>query len=172
MLEIHPFPPFIPKDAKYLLLGSFPGRLTTRNDEWYYGTQKGQFWKIIRIVYKRALITRKEKEDLLGKLGIALTDTIYSCERVDSNNSDSNLKIKEYNIKIVQEILKKNKIIKIYFSSRFVESVFRRHFKEIIKDYPDIELVTLPSSSPRYAKMSLIEKIKIWKSLLPSITRV
>jgi hypoxanthine-DNA glycosylase len=170
MIETHPFIPFIPKKAKYLLLGSFPGRIKTRVGEWYYETERGQFWKIMREVYKRDLKTVKEKVSLMTELKMALSDTICRVERTQNNNSDNNLKVLEYNTKIVEKIIKENDIKRIYFSSRFVESIFKTKFKDLINKYPGLELVTLPSSSPRYAKMSLKEKTEIFKKLLPKLS--
>ncbi len=168
MTETHPFSPFIPQNVRRLLLGSFPGHIDTRAGQWYYETKRGQFWRILKEVYGRNLATREEKEKLLSDLGIGLSDVIYECERIHNNNSDTNLKVITYNTKIVEKILKENNIERIYFSSRFVEKIFKSKFKSVIKNYSGIELITLPSSSPRYAKMSLKEKIGIFRKILPT----
>jgi double-stranded uracil-DNA glycosylase len=169
MIETHPFKPFVPQGAKYLLLGSFPGRLESRAGEWYYETKRGQFWNILQEVYSVKLNTRQEKTALLTKLHIALSDTIYKCERIKGNNSDKNLKVIEYNIQTVLKILSDNNVERIYFSSRNVEKIFKSKFKDILKIFPNIELVTLPSSSPRHAALSLSQKIKVFKKILPGL---
>ncbi len=169
MIETHPFYPFIPSKTKFLLLGSFPGRLTSRFGDWYYETKKGQFWTILRSVYNLKLDSKTEKQLLFNKLHIAITDIIYMCERKSGNNSDANLINISYNTDTISNILKSNRIRKIYFSSRFVERKFVRVFKNFSERYKDIELIILPSSSPRYAKLSLQDKIKIYKKLLPEL---
>jgi hypoxanthine-DNA glycosylase len=169
MIETHPFKPFIPQNARYLLLGSFPGRINTRAGEWYYETERGQFWKIMRAVYGRDLATKDEKIKFMTDLKMALSDTIYKVERTEGNNSDINLKVIEYNAKTVEKILKENKIERVYFSSRFVENIFKTKYKTIADKYSGIGFITLPSSSPRYAKMGLEDKIKTYKSLLPKL---
>jgi hypoxanthine-DNA glycosylase len=169
MFEVHPFKPFIPPNAKYLLLGSFPGRQLSRAGEWYYETERGQFWPILRQLYSLPLSSREEKIKLMNNLRLSLSDTIYKCERVSGNNSDSNLKVIEYNLKIVGKILSSNNIEKIFFSSRFVEKIFKSKFKALIKKYPRIELVTLPSTSPRYASLSISAKLEKFKALMPPL---
>jgi G:T/U-mismatch repair DNA glycosylase len=63
-----------------------------------------------------------------------------------------------------------NKIEKIFFSSRFAEKLFNKEFKNVIKQYPDIKLVTLPSPSPRHAKLFFSDKINKYKELLPVLS--
>ncbi len=164
MIEIHPFLSYVPKNARYLLLGSFPGR---EPGDWFYGTKRSQFWNILESVYDRNLDTKASKEKLFIELKMAISDVIYSAERKNGNNLDNNLINITYNTKIVSEILAKNKIQKIYFSSRFVENIFRKKFKDLIETNTNIQLITLPSPSPRYALMTKEEKIKNYRKLLP-----
>ncbi len=170
MIETHPFGNFVPPKAKYLLLGSFPGRIETRYGDWFYETQRGQFWSIIQEIYGVNLKSKTDKIRLFTRLKIAVGDVIYKCERISGNNADNNLVRCLYNTKAIEKILKKNNIEKIFFSSRFVENKFRRFFKALINQYPKIELVALPSSSPRYAKMTLKDKSKVYTKLLPKMT--
>lgn len=167
MLETHPYGHFTPSKAKYLLLGSFPA-LTS--GDWFYGSKYNQFWKILGAVYKTKLQTKTQKKSLLSNLRIAISDIIYKAERSKNNSLDTNLKNIVYNHKIIEKILARNKIEKIYFTSRFAENKFRKEFKYLVEKYPKIKLITLPSSSPRYAQITLKEKIKRYKKLLPLLT--
>ncbi len=164
MREYHPFNNFIPKNAKYLILGSFVAKKSPEYD-WFYSTKRNQFWPILENIYKKELKTKKQKMNLLTELHISMTDIIKSCERKRNNSSDTNLVGIEYNIEGIEEILSKNNIEKIFFTSRFVEKTYRRVFGEYIDRYSNIELITLPSPSPRYAKMSFKEKVEGYKGL-------
>lgn len=169
MIEKHPFGDFIPKNTQYLILGSFTGKITDSSYDWFYGTKRNQFWPIMQEVYKIPLTNKEEKQNLFKKLGLAITDIILSCERKSNSNLDTNLT----NIVLNEEVAKiprANKIKKIFFSSRFVEKLFKRYFKDLILEYPDIELITLPSPSPRYVAMSRVEKIEKYRQLLPILT--
>lgn len=176
MIETHPFGNFVPLNAKYLILGSFTGRqavkgATTADDayDWFYGTKRNQFWSILEGVYGIELRNKHSKQELFAKLGIAIADIIYQCERKENSNLDANLVNIIYNVKAIAEILESQSIEKILFTSRFVDDRFKKHFKHIINYHSSIYLITLPSPSPRYAQMSKEQKIQRYKELLPKL---
>lgn len=176
MVETHAFGDFVPPNTRYLILGSFTGRQavkgTTVTDDgydWFYGTKRNQFWSILEGVYGIELRNKHSKQELFTKLGIAMADIIYQCERKEGNNLDSNLVNIVYNLEAIAEILENYQIEKILFSSRFVEGRFKKVFKDIINRHQSINLVTLPSPSPRYAQLSKEQKIQRYKELLPKL---
>ncbi len=166
MIEKHPFRNFVPKNANYLLLGSFAGR-NEPGYNWFYSNSRNHFWPIIEKVYNRKLPTIKSRQVLFSKLGIAISDVILSCERKKKDNADTSLVNCTFNIKAISKILAQNKISTIFFSSKFTEGLFRRHFKVDQEVY----FVTLPSPSPRYARMSKAKKISFYKALLPKLEK-
>ena len=168
MTEVHPFASFVPPKAKFLLLGSFVTK-PAHGYEWFYANGRNQFWPILEEVYRVPLKTKKDQQKLFIKLGMAITDIILECEREKNSNLDINLKCLVFNTGAITEILDQNKIEKIFFTSRFVENLYRRHFKDLIHKYPKIELITLPSPSPRYAVLSKSEKILRYRKLLPRL---
>ncbi|KKQ75356.1 MAG: hypothetical protein US95_C0005G0009 [Candidatus Woesebacteria bacterium GW2011_GWB1_38_5] len=168
MIEIHPFGDFIPTTTHYLLLGSFTSK-PSNNYLWFYANGRNHFWSIMEKVYGLELSTKEKQQKLFRDLNMALTDIIYSCERKNINSSlDNNLTNIVFNIKGVDKIIRGNNIKKIYFSSRFVESMFRKLFKDFIEEFPNVKLIYLPSPSPRFAVMSKKEKIRKYKELLPN----
>lgn len=167
-METHPFGNFIPQKSQYLLLGSFAARAAEGYD-WFYGNKRNQLWPIMEEVYGVKLDTKARRQRLFQRLGMAVTDIILSCERKNNSNLDTNLTNIVYNTKAVKSILQKNKIKAIFFSSRFAERLFRRQFKDVIQQFPQTKLVILPSPSPRYAVMSIVEKISWYKELLPEL---
>lgn len=166
MIEKHPFGSFVPKNSRYLLLGSFAAK-NAEGYTWFYGTKRNQFWPILEEVYGISLKSVNDQKRLLNKLKLAVTDVILECERKENNNLDTNLKNLVLNHDTIRNILYNNKIQKIFFSSRFVENIYRRKFNNLISQYPNIKLITLPSPSPRYVAMSKVEKITKYKKLLP-----
>lgn len=135
--------------------------------DWYYSKKQNQFWPILESVYNIKLMDRRAKQKLFSRLGMAVTDIIFKCERIKDNSLDTSLANCVYNLPAIKKILKENPIEKIFFTSRFVEKEFKKNFKELVDKYPRIELVTLPSPSPRYAAMSKGEKVKIYSRLFP-----
>src|SRR3989344_1823075 len=134
MTEKHPFGSFVPKNARYLILGSFTARQAVSGNEkesydWFYTTKRNQFWPILEGVYNRKFQNKKDKQELFTRLKIAITDIILQCERKANNNLDMNLTNIVFNTNAIYKILHENKIESIFFSSRFVEKLFKKHFK-------------------------------------------
>jgi hypoxanthine-DNA glycosylase len=163
IIERHPFDAFIPANIQTLILGSFPGKEQTQieidNTMWFYGAPRNQFWKILELVYNRPLKNRKEKQQLFEELGIGITDIIKSTIRKSGTNLDENLEIKEYNTDTIKNILTRHHP-KVLFTSRFVE----KEFKKLFPNYSNTDI--LPSPSPRYFKLSLQDKARIYKAKL------
>lgn len=163
MIETHPFGDFIPKKVKFLMLGSFVSK-PTNPSVWFYANGRNQFWPIMQEVYGIELNTTKQQKRLFERLNMALADIIYSCERHKNSNLDTNLFNIIYNVNGILDIINNYKIQKIFFTSRNAEKLFRKVFKNIT-----IETICLPSPSPRYAAMSKLDKIKLYKSMLPKL---
>ena len=176
MVETHLFGDFVPPNSRHLILGSFTGKQavpgTNNHDsgyDWFYGTQRNQLWKILTAVYQRELPDKFSRQKLLTELEIAMADIIYQCERTQGSNLDTNLTNIVYNTERVAKILAENQIRTIFFTSRFVEKKYVQVFRTLTKKYPAVKLVTLPSPSPRYARMTLTEKVRRYSELLPSV---
>jgi hypoxanthine-DNA glycosylase len=168
MREKHPFEAFVPEFSEVLILGSFPGKestQSTREDDWFYGANRNQFWKILGLVYNRKFENRSQKQELFKAARIAITDIIATCERNDNSNSDINLINKEYNIDVVSRIIINYPIKKILFTSQWVQKEFIKNF-EVSEE---IELVPLPAPSPIYRRLSLQDKAIEYKKQLPQL---
>jgi hypoxanthine-DNA glycosylase len=168
MLETHPFKLFSPPGIKYLLLGSFTANSLNSDPEydWYYSSKRNQFWPILEQVYHRPLQDKISRQKLFTELSLGVGDIIYQCERKKSNSLDNNLIHIVYNHKAIEHVLSHHTIDIIFFSSRFVEKEFKRHFSVFSK----IKSITLPSPSPRYAAMTKSKKIEVYGQLLPHLS--
>ena len=171
--EPHPFPPFVPKNPHFLILGSFPGKESTgeqknkREDDWYYGAKRNQFWKIISAVYDKELTTKASKQYLFEQLNIAITDIIASCIRSQHNNKDKNLHVTRYNLDAINAILFDESVKEIMFTSIWVKEEFERNIEPSLKR-KDIKKTVLPSPSPIYRRLKFEEKVERYKFLLPA----
>lgn len=163
-IETHPHKPFVPLNAEVFIVGSFPGKNNSSvmgKDEWFYESKRNQFWNILRGVYNAGLLSTEEKKDLFTKHKIAIGDIFLRIRRKENNNSDNSLEVIEYNDKALAAILKDNKFSSIFFTSKFVQKEFLKLFPNVINGE------SLPSPSPRYARMNLAEKIQYYKAKLP-----
>jgi G:T/U-mismatch repair DNA glycosylase len=102
-IETHPLEPFLPKNAKLLMLGSFPPPKTRWKMDFYYPNFQNDMWKIFGLCFfndadyflDRANKTFKEAEirDFLTATGVAIFDTAYQVRRLKGNASDKFLEI-------------------------------------------------------------------------------
>lgn len=168
MLETHPFGDFVPKKVRYVMIGSFVTK-PSNPYEWFYANGRNQFWPIMEAVYNKTFDTKDEQQQLFIDLEMALTDIIYSCERKNNSNLDINLFNITYNVAGIASTLSQNPVKKIYLTSKYVEKMFRKQFKDVILENPAVSIITLPSSSPRYAMMTKQAKIASYMELLPTL---
>jgi hypoxanthine-DNA glycosylase len=165
----NPFRVFCPPGARYLILGSFAAKDGKKGVKygWYYSNGRNQFWPILERIYKTELKTRRVQQELFRKLSIAIADIIYQCTRTKNSSLDVHLTDFVYNFSPIKKVLQTNHIKKIFFTSRFVEQQYRRRFKSLIVQFPNIKLITLPSPSPRYAVMNIAQKTEKYRQTLP-----
>lgn len=165
IIETHPFQPFIPQGTKYLIIGSFPGKGQTEKklseQDWFYGAKRNTFWNIMEEVYQIELKTTPAKQKLFISLKMGIADIILKAVRTANTNSDDNLHVIEYNEKAIKQILESNTLVTIFFTSQFVYKIFKKLFPGVKNT------IALPSPSPRYARMSLKEKVAVYRKVLP-----
>ena len=103
MIETHPLAPFLPKNGKLLMLGSFPPPQTRWKMDFYYPNYQNDMWRIFGLIffedkdYFLDLPNKNFKEqlirDFLNEKGIAIFDTAYQVIRLTGNASDKFLQI-------------------------------------------------------------------------------
>lgn len=182
MIEQHPLKPFLPPQAKVLLLGSFPPPKTRWKMEFYYPNLQNDMWRIMGIIFfnhKNHFIdveNKKFKEqqikDFLIHQGIAIYDMAEEVIRHKGNAADKHLEV----IKLIdlEEILKKipncNAIITtgdkatqaLIQSLKTSTQMPKIHQPSITKlTQKIVHLYRLPSSSRAYP-LALEQKAKIY----------
>ncbi len=102
-IEQHPFEPFLPENAKLLMLGSFPPQPKRWSMDFYYPNFTNDMWRIMGLIYfsdKNHFIVPGQKtfqKDLLisflKEQGIALYDSATAIRRLQDNASDKFLEV-------------------------------------------------------------------------------
>ena len=105
IIEKHPFEPFLPENAKLLMLGTFPPAEKRWCMRFYYPNFINDMWRIFGICFygdKQHFVLEQEKRyDLdsiipfLNEKGIAMYDTATRIRRTKDNASDKDLEIFE-----------------------------------------------------------------------------
>ena len=103
--ERHPLEPFLPPNAKLLMLGSFPPPRKRWAMDFFYPNRTNMMWEIFGLLFygdSQRLVDAPNKtfrmEDikaLLEERGIAIFDTACAVRRLSGNASDKDLQIVE-----------------------------------------------------------------------------
>lgn len=104
-IETHPLPPFLPPNARLLLLGSFPPPRARWVMDFYYPNWQNDMWRIFGHVFfadKNHFVDLPNKtyreaaiRAFLEAKGIAISDTAHRAERLEGNAADKSLRIVE-----------------------------------------------------------------------------
>lgn len=102
-IEQHPLEPFLPSNARLLMLGSFPPPRRRWSMDFYYPNRSNMMWEIFGLVFFgdcQRLVDAPAKsfrladiKSLLNERGIALYDTASAVRRLSGNASDKDLEI-------------------------------------------------------------------------------
>ena len=103
MIEQHPLQPFLPKQARVLMLGSFPPQRKRWSMDFFYPNFQNDMWRIFGVVFKndrdyfvdapRRTFRLPLIVDLLQTVGVALYDTATAVRRLQDNASDKYLEV-------------------------------------------------------------------------------
>ena len=104
-IERHPLEPFLPPNARLLMLGSFPPPKRRWAMDFFYPNFSNQMWSIFGLVFyddANCLINKdthtfrqSDIQALLTERGIAIFDTASAIRRLSGNASDKDLEIVE-----------------------------------------------------------------------------
>lgn len=103
VIEHHPLPPFLPPDARVLMLGSFPPQSHRWRMNFYYPNYQNDMWRIMGLVFfqnANHFLDLTQKSFYLDKIqcflvdyGIAIYDAAQQVRRLKDNASDQFLEI-------------------------------------------------------------------------------
>lgn len=187
-IEIHPLPPFLHRDSKILLLGSFPPKKEKWKMNFYYPNFINDMWRILGIVFfndKHYFLSSNAKSFNVSKIQsflldkkIAIADSAVQIRRLKDNASDKYLEVLEsLNFdKVLDQIpncstiistgQKSSELICEYFKLSAVpdvgSSISFKYHNRIIKLY------RAPSSSRAYP-LSIEKKSEIYQSIFFNI---
>lgn len=150
----HPFGPLYSGDSRILILGSFPS-VRSREQNFFYGHPQNRFWKVIAAVFDEPLPgTIEEKKALILRNGLALWDSIASCE-IEGSSDSSIRNVKANDISV---ILDDCCIERIYCNGRKSHELYCRYIEPRVGRSAEC----LPSTSPANAQWSLDRLIEAW----------
>ena len=150
----HPFGPLYDSGSRVLILGSFPS-VRSREMNFFYGHPQNRFWKVIAAVFGRPVPQSiEEKKRLILSSGLALWDSIASCEITGSSDAS----IRNAKANDIGLILRSCGIEKIFCNGRKSHELYQKHIEPAVGR----KAVCLPSTSPANARWTLDKLIEAW----------
>lgn len=189
IIETHPLKPFLPPNAKLLMLGSFPPPKIRWKMDFYYPNYQNDMWRIFGLIffndkdYFLDLPNKNFKEqlikDFLNDKGIAIFDTAYQVIRLKGNASDKFLQIETpTNLKLLLDQMPEcnnimttgDKATDTLMLSMMdsAEKPQIGHSVQTVFDRRSINLYRMPSSSRAYP-LPLQQKAEAYKKLFQEI---
>ena len=152
------FSPVVAPDTRVLVLGSLPGERSLAAGR-YYAHPQNRFWHLIGRVIGVALEPLDYEERLIAllKAKVGLWDTVASAQRTGS--LDAAIRAAEHN-PLAGLARSLPELRAVGFNGGASARIGMPQLAG-----SGLALIALPSSSPAYAAMPLIEKQKLWNGL-------
>lgn len=153
------FPPLNGENPKILVLGSMPGKDSLRLNQ-YYANKRNCFWKIMFRYFDTSFSENYEaRKSLIRQNGIALWDTIASCER---ENSSLDSDITNVTPNSIAWFLEKHLTICAVFTNG------KKSYKIFKECFPLVRIPckAMPSTSPANTRTNFENQYSIWKAAL------
>lgn len=163
-MRVHSFPPFANSDSTVLILGSMPGKVSLREQQ-YYAHPQNNFWRYLaEILGFDAAAPYAARVAALEAHGIALWDVLQSCTRESSLDSDidtSTMVLNDFRGLFAAY----PGIRRVCFNGAKAAALYSRHVLPLLPDAAVIEYLRLPSTSPANASIPRSEKLRAWSKI-------
>jgi hypoxanthine-DNA glycosylase len=155
--------PVVDDGTRVLLLGSMPGAISLRAQQ-YYAHPQNVFWRIMgELLAFDAHADYERRLAALRAAGMGLWDVLRVCDRTGSLDSA-----------IVQDSMEPNDfedlfaqypgIVRVFFNGEKAEQVFRRMVRPGLRSA--VQCQRLPSTSPANARYSFGAKLQAWRAVV------
>ncbi len=160
------FAPILGKAPAVLVLGTLPSQKSLEKSE-YYGHPQNGFWRIMStLVGAEGDYGRRCRR--LMDARIAVWDVLAASVRPGSMDADIDMATATAN-PLAELVNAEATLERVCFNGQAAAKLFRR-LVPVERIDRNIDFMTLPSTSPAYAAMSLAEKTRRWReALAPSI---
>lgn len=161
-MPIYSFEPIVDDDCKVLVLGTMPGVMSLRKQQ-YYGYDRNAFW---RIMY--GLFDLEPDEDYERRKGfllqhrIAVWDVLMACEREGSSDSDIKNPVPN---DFAALYMRYPNIVSVCFNGGPAGKLYSRFIEKPGEHGVIRSFYSLPSTSPANT-ISFEKKLEQWRLLL------
>ena len=182
-IENHPLEPFLPANARLLMLGSFPPQKKRWSMDFYYPNLNNDMWRIVGLLFfnnkdyflneTRKAFCRERIISFLNDKGIALFDTASAIRRLQDNASDKFLEVVQPTdisrllgqLPECKAIVTTGQKATVTLRAQFeVEEPKVGDFSEFVFDGRPVRLYRMPSSSRAYP-LALDKKAAAYRTM-------
>lgn len=162
MMRKHSFPPRTSASCRLLVLGSLPGEESLRRVQ-YYAHPRNAFWPIMgELCGFDAGLPYDERLNHLNAAGVALWDVVASGRRRGSLDQHIEAEIPND----IPGLLARCATIRaIACNGTASHRYLKKYFPELW-ERPGLDICPLPSTSPAAARLTLAQKIALWRAAL------
>jgi double-stranded uracil-DNA glycosylase len=163
-LRHYSFAPVARADARTLVLGSMPGAASLAAAQ-YYAHPQNHFWPIMGAICGAGRgLPYAQRLERLAEGKIALWDVLQSCVRPGSLDAAIEASSAEPND--LPALLRSHReIARICCNGGTAYRELLRHFSSILqRDFAEVTVVRLPSTSAAHAGMPPAQKLSAWKA--------
>ncbi len=188
-IESHPFEPFLPANARLLMLGTFPPSEKRWSMPWYFPNFTNDMWRIFGLCFfndKMHFVDQEHKTYHLHELqefcrerGVAIYDTCRRIRRTTGTASDKDLEVVE--LSPLDDLLRQLPELRgIITAGQLATDLFTRHFGIEAKGMQmgdhrtftfqgrELRLYRMPSSSRAYP-MKVERKAEYYQRMFKDI---
>ena len=185
--ENHPLPPFLPKGAKVLMLGSFPPPKERWKMNFFYPNLQNDMWRIFGLAFfddvnyfltdDRKMFRESTIREFLTTKGIALWDTAMEVRRQKGNASDKFLEVLQpINLEEILLLIPKCHSI-VITGQKAMDTLLTivnakepavGNFEETLFVNRRLRIYRMPSSSRAYPK-PVAEKADVYKKMFVAL---
>jgi TDG/mug DNA glycosylase family protein len=155
------FPPLAEKDARILILGSLPGKISLAKQQ-YYAHPRNVLWRILNAVF--AISGDYDQRCVaIARYRLAMWDVLKASVRPGSLDAD--IQMDSAVVNDFESFLNQHSMIElILFNGKKAEALFRQRVPPALVS--TLKLYRLPSTSPAYAAMPYAAKLEKWQAAL------
>ena len=155
--QVHNIPPLYDEKSRVLILGSFPS-VKSREAAFFYAHPQNRFWPTLAAVLSEETPkTVEEKKAMVLRRGVAMWDTIGSCEIVGSSDA-SITNVVPNDLSVILDAAD----IQAIFCNGGTAYRFYRRYDEAVWGKAE----ALPSTSPANARSSVQALTERWRAAL------
>jgi TDG/mug DNA glycosylase family protein len=163
--RVQSFPAVIGAHTRILILGSMPGVASLAAQQ-YYAYPRNQFWPIMGAICGAgpALAYPQRLQQLLHS-GLGLWDVLHSCVR--GGSLDAAIEHRSAIANHLLPLLRASPVVRLCCNGGTAYTALQRHFGvRLAREFPQIDVRRLPSTSPANAGWSYARKLAAWTEAL------